>query len=342
LKFNSSIRFPEDEGLHHDAPYEWWYLNNHLTSSDGTDYSAVVCFFPSHLLTMLADVTNKKLIYNIGTQYLDFDSSTKELDVRYGRSWWKQNAYSPFPSYTMHVDTGGFCADFTMKAIKRPMLIDGTGLIREGLLGKSYYYARPRLQIEGSINVRDELKKVSGIAWIDRQWGDWDWTGIGSWRWFSFQFPNSFDALLIQITHPFSDKVVSQSFTVSDANGDTRVIKNYTVKEGSKWKSPESNQIYGNSWRIESPGLCDLEVVPVFDEQESMKGLWEGVCEVRGTFGNADVKSRAYAEQSHGRIYGVKRKLTYLPLGIASHVLRNTFSTRTNLVDRAVEVLHAD
>jgi len=316
-------------------------MNAHLTAQDGVSYSLVECFFPSHLLSMLADVTNKKMVYNIGTQHLDFAASTSSLNVKYGRSWWKQTSENPM-SYTMHVDTGDFSAHLAMEAVKQPMMIDGSGQIREGLLGRSYYYARPRLRIEGTLKVKEKEMVVSGIAWIDRQWGEWEWSGLGTWRWFSIQLENNVDILAIQITNPLTSGVVSQSFTISDENGKTRVLKRFSVKENGKWRSPESREVYGSWWTLNSPGHCELRVHPIFLEQESMKGLWEGVCTAEGTFEGKAVTGRAFAEQSHGRIYGLKRKALYLPLGVVNSMLRRTLSTNTNLVDRAVEILHAD
>jgi predicted secreted hydrolase len=341
MTFTSPVTFPRDEGYHPEATYEWWYLNSHLTSKEGRNYSLVECFFPSHLLSMLADTTSGKLLYNIGTQHLDFSASTSLLNVKYGRSWWKQTSDNPL-GYTMHVDTGDFSADLVMEALKKPMLIDGTGQIREGLLGRSYYYARPRLRIEGSLEIEKRKIDVNGIAWIDRQWGEWEWSGLGTWRWFSIQLENNVDILAIQITNPLTSGVNSESFTISDETGKTKVLRKFTVKELGKWCSPDSKQVYGNEWTINVPEHCEFHVKSVFAEQETMKGLWEGVCTVEGTYYGKRVVGKAFTEQSHGRIYGLKRKALYLPIGVVNYFLRRTLSTNTNLVDRAVEVLHAD
>jgi len=330
LKFTSPIKFPLDEGSHNQTTDEWWYFNCHLVSEDDRSYSAVVCFFPTYLLSMLVDVSNKKMLHNSVKVNESFHSSNQRLDVTFGRSWWKQAVESP-SIYVMHCDVGDFVADLRMEVLKQPLLVNGNGQIKEGLLGRSYYYAHTRLRVEGSIKVNGEEIKVNGMGWIDRQWGEWDWSGIGMWEWFSIQLSNNVEMLLIQIIHPLTSDIVSRSLTVSDEQGKTKVFDNFFVRERGTWKSPDSNEIYESGWTINSPGKCELHVLPIFNAQESMRGLWEGACEVHGSFEGREVRGRAYVEESHGRIYGRKRKkFIALTIGLVKYNVRKIFPIGLN------------
>lgn len=342
MKFDSPIVFPRDEGLHPDAIDEWWYMNCHLyAQKENRRFAVIACFFPDRLLTMVVDVSNRQMIHNSVQKFQQFASSKSTLDLSFGKSWWKKPGDNP-TSYRIHLDVGSFTSDLSMEPAKQPMLIDGTGVIREGLLGRSYYYAHPRLETNGTISVDGQNFEVNGIGWIDRQWGEWEWGGLGSWRWFSIQLDVGVEMLLIQITHPLTSAIVSQSLTLSERDGKTIVYRSFAVNEIGKWQSPKSGRSYELGWRINAPGHFNLRVSPVLANQECMKGLWEGACEVDGTFEGSLVGGRAYVEQSHGRVRGKKRKILFFCVGIANHILRRAFSANMNLSYRLKVLLEPE
>ena len=342
MKFDSPIVFPRDEGSHPEALDEWWYMNCQLyAQKENRSFAIIACFFPDRLLTMVVDVSNRRMAHNNVQKFQKFTSSKNLLDLSFGKSWWKQTDNDP-TNYKIHLDVGKLFADLSLEPVKQPMLIDGTGVIREGLLGRSYYYAYPRLQTNGTICVDGQNFEVTGIGWIDRQWGEWEWGGLGSWRWFSIQLDSGVEMLVIQITHPLSEAIVSQNLTLSERDGKTRVYRSFTVSEIGKWKSPGTGRSYEIGWQIAAPGHFKLRVSPVLADQECMKGLWEGACEVEGTFEGTAVRGRAYVEQSHGRVNGKKRKILFFFIGIANHILRRTFSANVNLPYRLKVLLEPE
>src|SRR5687768_7374801 len=42
---NAPFQFPRDEGVHSEAPIEWWYLNSHFTDAAGNKYAFFFCTF---------------------------------------------------------------------------------------------------------------------------------------------------------------------------------------------------------------------------------------------------------------------------------------------------------
>jgi len=49
----------------------------------------------------------------------------------------------------------------------------------------SRYYALTNLKVSGTLEINENEFDVKGIGWMDRQWGNWDYSGIGGWNWFS-------------------------------------------------------------------------------------------------------------------------------------------------------------
>ena len=342
LDFRIDPKFPRDEGMHEAATDEWWYFNCHLKSNEGTSYSAAVCFFPTYLLLMFADITNKRMIHNKILVNQNFSASSNHLNVAFGKNRWVQDLQD-LSRYEMHCENQGFILNLQMSNQKTPMLVDGRGQIKEGLLGRSYYYAQTRLMVQGEVEFSGNKIRVSGFGWIDRQWGEWVWSGIGSWIWFSIQLSNEVEMLIIQITNPLTNGISSRTFTVCGKGGEVKVLRDFHVVPTSRWQSPASKRSYESRWTIssESPLVCHLRVLPDFDSQEVMYGLWEGACNVSGEFGGERVTGRAFVEQSHGRIYGSrKKKFILLCVGLIQQCLRRMHFPKTDLVDKADKILH--
>ena len=71
---------------------------------------------------------------------------------------------------------------------EKPPALHHGGFIDYGAAGGSYYYSRTRLSVVGGIAQGDgEPVPVSGIAWMDHQWGDFVVAAAGGWDWYSVQ-----------------------------------------------------------------------------------------------------------------------------------------------------------
>src|SRR5690606_16962716 len=90
-----------------------------------------------------------------------------------------------------HAKAGGddFALDLSF-AQRQPVLAQGDGgFSRKGAQAAqaSYYYSLPQRQVTGSVRRGERRLKVSGTAWLDREWSSslldpravgWDWAGI--------------------------------------------------------------------------------------------------------------------------------------------------------------------
>ena len=62
----------------------------------------------------------------------------------------------------------------SLKEEKPPVLHQGAGLVNLGEAAESYYYSRPRPIVSGTISVCAREVPVTGSAWFDHQWGNFD------------------------------------------------------------------------------------------------------------------------------------------------------------------------
>jgi len=333
------IVFPRDEGWHPDASDEWWYFNGHLSSADGMSIGVAISFFPNSILGIIVDSGQGRVLHKSTSWGRSFEGSTERLDIRYGQSWWKR-LEGGTPRYAIHYEADGTSVDLTMESTKKPLLVDGTGNVKEGLLGRSYYYAQTSLRVKGEVMIGSRALQVAGRGWIDRQWGKWQWSGLGGWRWFSVQLDGDTEVLGIQFAHPLNGFIVSQSFNLSRSSSESQVLRKVSVFESGAWRSPETGTTYGMGWVVLSPGLLNLTITPVVESQEVNKGLWEGDCVVRGEFEGQPAKGRAYVELSNSRVYGgLSSRLAFLAIGLIDQTVARG-SRRLRLVDRTLKLLY--
>ena len=69
--------------------------------------------------------------------------------------------------YRLDFNIGGYTLELTAISQKPAALHQDTGLVDLGVAGKTYYYTRPRLAIDGIMERNGAVKPVSGSAWMD-------------------------------------------------------------------------------------------------------------------------------------------------------------------------------
>lgn len=287
------ISLPADEWAHDGALHEWWYLNSHVTTKDGRSYG-IYLFFTDYLIFSLTDKRAKKVIYKeklVGKSLVATSNG-----VCMAGSYMRRSSDHEL-IYDIHYASENLTVDLVLKSEKEPLMVNRSGVIKEGALGNSWYYSLTRLNANGILKIEDSVQAIEGLAWIDRQWGSWEEMGIGSWIWLSLQLSNNCEILLTEIYPPFFRLVSSKVLSIKMNEGQDLFLPDFTVHTVSKWTSPETGQTYGSRWQVESPGTLSLTVDVDFEDQEIHGGLWQGSCAVRGSFRGTVVTGVGYAEQ---------------------------------------------
>jgi predicted secreted hydrolase len=323
------LLFPLSEGKHEPGlwPFtlmEWYAHYGHLTAEDGSKYTYFVTlvgydpleplagsFFP-HTIFNLVDETNQRYYNYISYEKLsEFSSLNVSMATLDGKSFRWKGLDKPF-EYRLIVDGAGgpegdathFNLDIDLTMLKRPLVVNGNGFIRQPV-GMSGYYSQTRLAINGTLTIGDQSKKVTGIQWIDRQWLGASFAlnaiGFHRYEWWCIHLDNNEEAILYKIWGA-NGQVDARLFEINHAadGGKRQHVEDFTLDNLGYWQSPEfPYHTYSSGWRLSSDESgWDLTITPVFNEQEAHNPIsfWSGSCTVNGTVDGEPVTGAAFAE----------------------------------------------
>ncbi len=172
---SGDLVFPDDEGVHADKPYGWWYLNMHLDDADGNRVILFTSFVSgaNEQLGAIADLSRKKHLDQYQTGVVT--ASQGHLDVQYQHgdsppNYLRQVEGEPF-IYDYHYALSGYQFDLRLTSVKPPYALAQTGLVQQLPATYSYYYVQPRMDVTGTMTRDDgSTSPITGICWLDRQW----------------------------------------------------------------------------------------------------------------------------------------------------------------------------
>src|SRR6266568_2320238 len=144
------------------------------------------------------------------------------------------------------------------------------GYIEYGPAGGSYYYSRTRIAASGSLSsAGGDPTAVSGVAWMDHQWGNFVVASGGGWDWFSLQLDDRTELMLYvlrgvdgQTTGVYGTQVLSDGGLVDLAPGTV------SAEVRGTWTSPHTGASYPSGWRLRLPSGERLELTPQLVDQE--------------------------------------------------------------------------
>ena len=195
------VQLPRDDAPHTNE-MEWWYYNGHLDAENGNHYSFHFTVFLVNQLAahMVAHVS--LLDHQTGKHYTDqkrttgITSKSRENSFEFDLGDWHMDGR--YGDDRLRVVTPEFSFNLRLKQSAPPVFQGGTGLLDFDLAGQSYYYTRPRMEIEGALKVTNDVQNVKGVAWFDHQWGDFRVNQLG-WDWFAIQLEDGSDIMIYQL-----------------------------------------------------------------------------------------------------------------------------------------------
>lgn len=300
------VTFPTDEAPH-DYLTEWWYYTGHLEAGDGRRWGFELVVFqvlrgdlPAYYLSHFAVTDRQRRLFKYdertsrGTQSQPAEGFA--LDV----GGWQMAGLLGRDRLAAAMD--GYAIDLTLATDRPPVLHDG-GLVSFGAAGDSYYYSRTRMEVAGAIVDHGEPISVRGLAWCDRQWGNFLVLG-GGWDWFSIQLEDGSDVMLNVIR---DDQGITRLAygTYVEPSGTYRHLSaaDFEVTATGAWTSPRSGARYPMGWRarLHDPAM-DVAIAPVLEDQEldtlrsTNTVYWEGANDVAGTVNGRPIRGQAYVE----------------------------------------------
>ncbi|MBN2562252.1 MAG: hypothetical protein JXQ75_15110 [Phycisphaerae bacterium] len=325
------IIMPYDEGKHDPTStyhVEWWYVNFHFTTEDGTPYAGIVSFFKPPIIGLPGMVLFTVIDLQTGFTYADAkyplitDMNDQWFDIAFGAppqdDWWNRECESKLMPFEYHLsvswaDEGVNWLELDMAACKPPLPVGGDGFVEFDDIGWSYYYSHPHTCVIGTLHLQGFPalgKHVEGKAWIDHQWADFP-TEIIRWEWLSIQLDDDREIMVADV---FSDGAPLGSFSgglnLYDEDCSLHVLPDYKITPLAHWYDAVTGRTFATAWRVEEPSW-QINLTVTADYQDQMmrttgdilpSGFWEGACTVSGTIGGQPVTGTAFAELTHSLI----------------------------------------
>jgi predicted secreted hydrolase len=306
--------FPRDHGPHPDFRHEWWYLTGHLSGTGGARFGFELTFFRVALAPPSPEVSSRRIegaegprsewrtnqIYVAHFAITDVAAGRFHSTARYARDalglagaqadplrvWlgdWALGAAGPDGAWTLRAGDSSYALRLRLRALGAPVLNGDHGLsVKSDVPGSaSYYYSIPRLAVEGTLSHAGRALPVSGLAWLDREWGS---GSLGphqqGWDWFALQFADGSALMFYSLRDEHGDRDPHSAGTWVAPGGMTRTLasRDVHIDVERHWTSPHGERYPARfRVRVDSVGV-DVELVPVLADQEldTAPRYWEG------------------------------------------------------------------
>lgn len=322
--------FPRDHGPHPDFRHEWWYVTGNLDGPDNQRFGFELTFFRYALApgttVEAADARSgwrTRQIYMAHLAVTDPGQRTFRFAQRYARdalglagarsepfSVWlegwslvEQFDASGSGVWKLSAAEDRYGVNLELRPLSPVVLNGDQGLSRKSDEpgAASYYYSIPRLAVTGTMTRDGQPLKVSGLAWLDREWGSGSlsMTQTG-WDWFALQLADGSAFMFYALREKDGTRTAHSAGTWVAPDGRARRLDNRDVRIDvlRYWDSPRGGR-YPAQWRVSVPSQqFTAEIRPVLADQElnTDPRYWEGAVDVAGTQAGRTVRGRGYVE----------------------------------------------
>jgi predicted secreted hydrolase len=321
------LALPEEHRGHTDAQWEWWYFNGHLETASGRKFDYFWSFFkvvmdedtfmgipvrwftkPFYVPfffggTSLYDHEKKKYLFGVRSTLPFFwmaNYSKEDMDLRlfdYTARREEDNTFRVKSSVRRNK------LNLRLTPVRPPILhgYKGNGVL-DFPKARHNYYSLPRLETTGTIKTGRKLETVTGVSWMDHQYGFIYNEEFNGWDWMCVHLDSGVDLMFSQV-RLFDGKVLPQSSgAVMYPDGRAVLLgkEKFTLKPLRYWKSWVTRITYAIDWEMEVPGmgirLCSRAHV---DAQQMILWpmiFWEGSNSISGVFEGEEVTGQGFME----------------------------------------------
>ena len=328
--------FPADHGPHPEFRNEWWYVTGNLDSDTGRRFGFELTIFRFSLTPQAVDASTSNSAWRSNQVYIGHfaltDAAKRQFHVaqRFSRGslglagavaqpfrvwlddWSITGTRSSGPvvaeykfglPWKLQAGDGEISLNLTLTPRKAPVLNGVDGLSQKAAAegNASYYYSITRLRTDGTIRIGDEELLVSGLSWLDREWGSSALSAEQQgWDWYALQLSDGSDLMFYNLRRNDGSQDIHSAGTLTMADGSSVYLsgEDLEIEVLDTWNSPHGGQ-YPMAWQITAPlHELNLRVDPVLDAQELITTVryWEGAVDVTGTRGESPIAGRGYVE----------------------------------------------
>ena len=189
--------------------------------------------------------------------------------------------------------------------MKRPLILGDDGYLDQGISNYTYYYSQSENDITGSFTFNGSTENVTGIAWIDRQYGTFNPLTGEQYEWFSLKLSNGMDINLWNIftaedTIPDAPEYRILSAYVDESTQYTE--SDFEIERLQFFCTPDEVNCYSKQWRLTSDtNDLDLTITSLFETTEVLLPFrfFEGALSITGTVNSNAVTGEGFAELLH-------------------------------------------
>lgn len=301
--------FPEDHGQHPGFRIEWWYVTATLEDEQGQRLGVQWTLFRS----ALRPGPQPDRGWNDGTIWMGHAAATSATEhkvaQRYARggieqagvklgpfnAWiddWSFTATSaakdPLTRMQLKASGDGFAYDLKLTSGK-PLVLQGEqGFSQKSELGQaSYYYSQPFFEAQGEVQINGKPHKVSGHAWLDREWSSQPLTANQTgWDWFSLHLADGEHAMLYRMRHRSGAPYLTGTWISAD--GGTRLLNADDIQLTPLNETEVAGRKIPTRWSVKIPGK-NLDISVDALNPAAWMGVnipyWEGPVNLSGSQG---------------------------------------------------------
>jgi len=305
----AALAFPRDFGAHPGFRTEWWYLTANLRDASGASYGAQWTLFRSALAPgpELAGWADPVVFMGHAAVTTASEHLFAETLARGGVGQAGVVA-TPFRAFIddwsleardngadagisrLFVSASGaqFRYQLTLSADMPPVLEGDKGYSRKSEDGRaSYYFSQPFYTVEGELILRGAPIKVSGRAWMDREWSSQPLSpDQKGWDWFSLHLSSGEKLMLFRLRGVSGRDFIGGNWI--DADGATRQLAPEDVSIEPLATTTLASTTLPTRWRVTVKSRAlNIETIPL--NPASWMGTrfayWEGPIRFTGTHG---------------------------------------------------------
>lgn len=302
--------FPADHGPHPGFRIEWWYVTANLSGPDGDDYGLQWTLFRSALAPdggegwaspqvwmAHAAVTTPDRHFS-GEKFARGGIGQAGVEARPFRAWiddWEMRGPS-LDDVRITAETPEFSYDLGIAA-DRPFVPQGeAGYSVKSAAGQaSRYYSQPFYRAEGTLRLPSGEIRVTGTAWLDREWSSQPLTDTQTgWDWFALSLDSGERVMGYRLRDSLAPPYAVSTWIAPDGTPEP-------FPDGAFDAEPlETREIAGRKipvrWRVRLPARgLDVEVSAVNPDawMATRFPYWEGPVRIAGSH-----RGRGYLEMT--------------------------------------------
>ncbi|MCH8479227.1 MAG: carotenoid 1,2-hydratase [Wenzhouxiangella sp.] len=320
--------FPDDHGAHPDYRSEWWYFTGNLDDDQGQrmGFQFTLFRFALNQPQGARSAWASEGLWMAHLALSDGRSQSFFQAERFARDglalagataerWWLRDwmVEATEDGWHLYADAGDFALDLHFRLSRALVLQGDAGYSRKGpeAGNASRYYSATRLASSGRVRVGDAWVSVSGLAWLDREWGSNQLSDtLSGWDWFALHLDDGRDLMVYRLRDHEGQASEWSAGALVDSDGTAQILRadDFVTEAIDWWRDPDGHR-WPLSWRVQLPdhGL-DLLVEPIFEDQLWTRAVryWEGMMDVtdpasRAPLGRGYLELSGYAESSPSR-----------------------------------------